>query len=127
MALRVLMAELPPVLVLPTAAVPANIFLMIIGMKAFKLWTHSTAAAQQCATHKTPQKFIQSAVPGMIAFTMNPPHLLMSCTTTNDINMQQPAHTNRAGTCELLLSTHAADKPLADDATTSICMVDTSS
>lgn len=44
MALRVLRAELPPVLVLPLAAVPASMFLMIMGKKALRLCTHSTAA-----------------------------------------------------------------------------------
>jgi hypothetical protein len=35
------------VLVLPAAAVPASMFLMMMGMKAFRLCTHSTAAQQE--------------------------------------------------------------------------------
>lgn len=50
MALRVLVAESPPVLVLPVAAVPASMFLMMMGRKAFKLCTHSTAGQHSTGT-----------------------------------------------------------------------------
>lgn len=46
-ACRVLTEDVPPLLVLPVSAVPANMFLMMIGIHVLRLQTHSTAAKKE--------------------------------------------------------------------------------